>query len=95
MFAAQREISRPVYGKIFGEPVVPEEVWTNEISSASTVVNNSEVVLWTLEDGGHTWPGGKITKSEEDYLGIGVGPINHDISSMELIWEFFEKHPMK
>jgi len=58
-------------------------------------LNNSEVVLWTLEDGGHTWPGGKITKSEEDYLGIGVGPINHDISSMELIWEFFEKHPME
>ncbi|OYT29325.1 polyhydroxybutyrate depolymerase [Thermoplasmatales archaeon ex4572_165] len=56
-------------------------------------LNNSEVVLWTLEDGGHTWPGGKITKSEGDYLGIGVGPINHDISSMELIWKFFESLP--
>ena len=45
--------------------------------------------------GGHTWPGGKKTKSEEDYLGVGTGPINQDISAMKLIWEFFEQHPMK
>jgi len=57
-------------------------------------LNNTEVVLWTLEDGGHTWPGGEKVKSEEDYLGVGTGPINQDISAMELIWEFFEQHLM-
>lgn len=48
----------------------------------------AEVVLVTIEGGGHTWPGrqpplkflGKATKS---------------VSANELMWEFFEKHPMK
>ena len=50
--------------------------------------DGSEVVLVTVEGGGHTWPGqvppvpfiGKSTK---------------DISANDLMWEFFQKHPMK
>ena len=46
----------------------------------------SEVVLVEVEDGGHTWPGmppplkmfGKSTK----------------VSANDLLWEFFQKHPM-
>jgi polyhydroxybutyrate depolymerase len=57
--------------------------------------SDTEVILVTLEDGGHTWPGGKMTESERDYLGIGTGPINQDISAMEMMWEFFKKHPKK
>ncbi len=48
----------------------------------------SEVILWTLEDGGHTWPGGSSTLSETQ-----VGKINMDISAGELMWQFFERHP--
>jgi len=55
-------------------------------------LNDTEVVFWTLEDGGHTWPGGKMTVSEKF---IGLGHINEDISASDLIWEFFEQHPMK
>ncbi len=51
--------------------------------------DKSEVVLWTLEDGGHTWPGGEST------LPVGIaGPINHDISATELMWKFFQDHPI-
>lgn len=52
---------------------------------------NSEVVLWVLEDGGHTWPGGATTKSEKDY---NIGAVNKDISASELMWEFFSRHPL-
>ncbi|MFH0947429.1 MAG: PHB depolymerase family esterase [Elusimicrobiota bacterium] len=48
----------------------------------------SEVILWTLEDGGHAWPGGKSSLPEKQ-----VGKVNMDISASELIWQFFEKHP--
>ncbi len=49
----------------------------------------SEVVLWILEDGGHTWPGGRSSLPESL-----VGKINRDISASELIWEFFKKHSL-
>jgi polyhydroxybutyrate depolymerase len=49
----------------------------------------AEVVLWILEDGGHTWPGGQVLPAE---VKAGVGHINHDISASELMWEFFKKH---
>ena len=48
----------------------------------------SEVILWTLEDGGHTWPGGKSSLPEKQ-----VGKVNTDISAQELMWQFFEAHP--
>lgn len=38
-----------------------------------------EVVLWTLEDGGHTWPG-QTTGTE----------VNRDISASQEIWNFFK-----
>ncbi|MFZ5986782.1 MAG: alpha/beta hydrolase family esterase [Bacillota bacterium] len=50
----------------------------------------SEVILWTLEDGGHTWPGGKSSLPERQ-----VGKLNRDIIASELMWQFFEKHPMQ
>ena len=44
------------------------------------------VVLWTMENGGHTWPGGRSTLPESM-----VGPINQDVSASELIWDFFKE----
>lgn len=49
---------------------------------------NKDVILLTVEGGGHTWPGGW------QYLGEGlVGKTNRDIDASEVIWEFFENHP--
>jgi polyhydroxybutyrate depolymerase len=45
-----------------------------------------EVVLVTVGGGGHTWPGR-----------LGSAALGHSTRSMsanDLIWEFFERHPM-
>ncbi len=48
----------------------------------------AEVVLYVIEGGGHTWPG------REPPVRL-LGKSTHDISANELIWEFFQRHPMK
>jgi polyhydroxybutyrate depolymerase len=48
---------------------------------------NTEVVVYTIRGGGHTWPGG------QQYLpGFLVGKVNHDINASRVIWEFFSRH---
>lgn len=50
---------------------------------------NADVVLYTLEGGGHTWPGGK-------HLGDWIfGPTIDDISATKVMWDFFVEHPRK
>jgi polyhydroxybutyrate depolymerase len=43
------------------------------------------VELYTIEGGGHTWPGGP---------GVGrlVGRVSHELDATALIWEFFAQH---
>lgn len=48
----------------------------------------SEIILWTIEDGGHTWPSGR-------HLLKRFGKISSDISANDLMWEFFQKHPLQ
>jgi polyhydroxybutyrate depolymerase len=50
--------------------------------------DGAEVVLIEIEGGGHTWPG------QEPKVKI-LGKATKDISANDLMWEFFEKHPMK
>ncbi len=50
----------------------------------------TEVVLYRIEGGGHTWPGGR------QYLPIFmIGRVCLDFDATEAIWEFFKKHPRK
>ncbi len=49
--------------------------------------DGSEVVLYLIEGGGHTWPG---RRSPSELFGRST----LDISANDLMWEFFEKHPM-
>ena len=50
----------------------------------------ADVVLLTVEGGGHTWPGGW------QYLPVKVvGETNGDISGSDVIWEFFEGHSLE
>lgn len=46
----------------------------------------TEVILYVIEGGGHTWPG------EPPPIGL-LGKSTHNISATDLIWEFFERHP--
>ncbi len=50
--------------------------------------NGSEVVLVVIEEGGHTWPG------QQPPVGF-MGKSTKNISANEMIWEFFQRHPMK
>jgi polyhydroxybutyrate depolymerase len=49
----------------------------------------SEVVLYTIDGGGHTWPGGPVSKL---YTAI-AGPTTQTIDATALIWDFFARHP--
>ncbi len=48
----------------------------------------AEVVLYTIDGGGHTWPGAGL---DVGFLGKTV----KSVSANEVMWEFFKKHPMK
>lgn len=50
--------------------------------------DGAEVVLYVVEGGGHTWPG-------RDMPFEIVGKSTKNISANDLMWEFFQKHPMK
>jgi polyhydroxybutyrate depolymerase len=44
------------------------------------------VVLYTIEGGGHTWPGGPLS-------GPLVGRVTHELDATQVIWSFFAQHP--
>ncbi len=49
-----------------------------------------EVVLYTVQGGGHTWPGGR------QYLfKMLVGRVSHDINATSVIWDFFKENPKR
>jgi polyhydroxybutyrate depolymerase len=47
----------------------------------------SEVVLIVVERGGHTWPGRRINDRV-------LGKTTMNVSANDLLWKFFERHPM-
>jgi polyhydroxybutyrate depolymerase len=47
--------------------------------------DGGEIILWTLDDGGHTWPGGKSSLPAWK-----VGKVNQDVQASALIWKFFK-----
>ncbi len=49
--------------------------------------DGSEVVLVVIEGGGHTWPGRKPPVSF-------IGKSTTTFSANDLLWEFFQKHPL-
>lgn len=52
--------------------------------------SGAEVILWTLADGGHTWPGGQVLPALVDRL----GPVNQDIWAAAEMWAFFSRHEL-
>ena len=47
----------------------------------------SEVLLYRVEGGGHTWPNGK------KYSRNLIGRTSHDVDFERLLWSFFARHP--
>ncbi len=58
---------------------IQHDAWTGCTASTS-------VELYTVNDGGHAWPGGEAGRTEAD-------PPTQTISASQLIWEFFATHP--
>ena len=52
--------------------------------------NGAEVIYVTVPGLGHTWAGGRSLLPE-----IMVGKSSDTIRATDVIWDFFEKHPMK
>lgn len=48
----------------------------------------SEVVLYTIEGGGHTWPGAAVTFEPR------LGPVTRDVAASPLALEFFSRHAL-
>jgi polyhydroxybutyrate depolymerase len=48
----------------------------------------AEVVLVIIKGGGHTWPGNNPRLHS-------LGSSTRDISANDLMWDFFQQHPMK
>ncbi len=68
-----------------GCPEMPESerIGDSVVREAYFGCQGQPVVFYTIEGGGHTWPGA------EDDSG-GIGPTNHEIDASELIWDFFK-----
>ena len=49
-----------------------------------------EVILYAIEGGGHTWPGGMQYLPE--WI---IGKTSRDFNASEVIWQFFKEHPIK
>lgn len=52
----------------------------------SDCAGGAEVILYTIEEGGHAWPGGGPTH---------VGKTSLDINASGTMWGFFEAHPLE
>jgi polyhydroxybutyrate depolymerase len=51
--------------------------------------DDAAVVLYRIEGGGHTWPGGQPLP---EWF---AGPTSRSIDASSEMWAFFEAHPLK
>ena len=83
--------------KCTSSPVV-EQLPDRDPSDGTTVQRETyggceggaEVVLYAVEGGGHTWPGG-LQYSPESI----IGRTSRDFDASEVIWQFFKEHPVQ
>jgi polyhydroxybutyrate depolymerase len=69
-------------------PDTSDDGTTVSVTKYSDCKEGGALVLYTVNGGGHTWPGGK------QYLGKRIiGKTNRDIVACDVIWEFFNSLP--
>lgn len=66
--------------------VVFEEVGQVRCERWPGCSSKSEVILCSIREGGHTWPGGRSPRH--------VGFSTDDADATDLLWKFFERHPL-
>jgi polyhydroxybutyrate depolymerase len=61
------------------------------VDSYSDCQQGTEVTLYSIQEGGHFWPGG-----EQPYVPVNrIGKTNAGLNADEIIWKFFVAHPMR
>jgi polyhydroxybutyrate depolymerase len=65
----------------------PDDKCTVERDTWTGGENGTEVILYTVKGGGHTWPGGR-----QYAMPFLIGVASQDANATELIWDFFKKH---
>ena len=56
-----------------------------ELLSHTECAGGSQVLLYRIDGGGHTWPGGP------QYLPASLaGPVSHELDAGQVIWDFFD-----
>ncbi|MFH1919020.1 MAG: PHB depolymerase family esterase, partial [Planctomycetota bacterium] len=79
-----------------GCPTTPTTIELPDVADDGTTVtqrtygpgtDGAEVGLFVIKGGGHTWP-------NRQPPAVFLGRSTNDISANELIWEFFQRHPM-
>jgi|CXWL01.1.fsa_nt_gi polyhydroxybutyrate depolymerase len=65
----------------------PDDGTHTRVFSYGKCREGSEVVLYSVEGGGHTWPGGWQYLGEE-----AIGKSSRDFSASEELWRFFRRH---
>ena len=72
------------------EPTRSEVADAVELVAHSGCSEGSSVELYVVDGGGHAWPGSDLSAASASIL----GPSTEAIDATELIWTFFEDHPM-
>jgi polyhydroxybutyrate depolymerase len=57
------------------------------VSLTRTRAENADVILYTVEGGGHTWPGGK------PLVEWWAGRTTSEVNATRVMWAFFIQHP--
>jgi len=68
----------------------PEDGTRIEKTVYSSCEGGSEVVMYTVDGGGHTWPGSVQYMPQRI-----VGRISQDMAATQVIWEFFRRQPTR
>jgi len=69
-------------------PVIAFHGTADRIVPYTNCTDNAEVIFYTVEGGGHNWPGGgRLPESI-------VGHMTEDIDASAVMWEFFQQHPL-
>lgn len=70
-----------------GDPVHTQISSSVHRLSYVNCTENADVILYTVEGGGHTWPGGKPLP---EWI---TGRTTAEINASRVMWEFFAQHP--
>jgi polyhydroxybutyrate depolymerase len=69
-------------------PVLVEDGTKIRSETYTGAQNSSEVALYVIEGGGHTWPGRKPTL-------LFLGKSTQNLNANDVIWDFFSRHHLQ